>query len=57
MLCSPHGTIVSQACFVRALELNENDADFWQKLGEAGGGTVRGTHYGPDECKAKAQGK
>ena len=42
---------------MRALELNENDADFWQKLGEAGGGTVRGTHYGPDECKAKAQGK
>ena len=42
---------------MRVLQLNDNDAEAWQKLGEAGGGTVRGTHYGPDECKAKARGK
>ena len=49
-----------QECHVKALELNNDptrETPLWRNLGKAGGGTVRGTHYSPDECEAKAEGK
>ncbi|CAE7655910.1 Ogt [Symbiodinium sp. CCMP2592] len=42
-----------KACFVKALELNENFALVWRNLGVVGGGTVKGRHYDAKACYRK----
>eukprot|EP00439_Symbiodinium_sp_Y106_P069829 s712_g12.t1 len=39
-----------QACYVKALELDDNYARAWNRLGVQGGGTVKGQAYDKKDC-------
>ena len=39
------GAAALQACYLKAVELNENYAMAWNSLGTVGGGTVKGQAY------------
>ena len=39
------GAAAPQACYLKAVELDENDAMAWNSLGTVGGGTVKGQAY------------
>ena len=39
------GAAALQACYLKAVELDENYAPAWNNLGTQGGGTVKGKTY------------
>ena len=39
------GAAALQACYLKSLELDENNAKAWGNVGDQGGGTVKGQAY------------